>query len=310
MGLARKVLLAAASSAWLRERATRTGFVRRSVAAFMPGERLEDAMAAAARLQALGSGTILTRLGENLTGLEEAEEVTEHYLDALDRIRDAGLHATISVKPTQLGLDLDTETCFRNLERLVDKAIARDNFVWIDMEGSTYVDRTLDLFRRARARTPRVGVALQAYLYRTAQDLESLLPLGPAIRIVKGAYLEPASLAYPAKADVDENFFRLASRLLAGEEAPAGTFLQMATHDRRLIDRLAAEIERRGVSASRYEYAMLYGIQRPLQERMASEGRPLRVLISYGDYWFQWYMRRLAERPANIWFVVRGMVGR
>lgn len=289
-----------------------TAFIRRSVSAFMPGERLEDAMAAAAAQHAQGIGTILTKLGENLVREEEAEDVTRHYLDAFDRIATAGLAARISVKPTQLGLDLDFELCLRNLQRLVDRAAERDNFVWIDMESSAYVERTLDLFRRIRGRSSRVGVALQAYLHRTAEDLESLLrpgSHGPAIRIVKGAYLEASSTALQRKAEVDESYYKLVRRVL-GDNAPEGTFLQIATHDERLITRIADVIDRRQVPASAYEHAMLYGIQRPLQHRLARAGRPLRVLISYGDYWFQWYMRRLAERPANVWFVVKNVFAR
>jgi proline dehydrogenase len=277
------------------------------VATFMPGERLEDAMAAAAAQQQRGVGTIFTKLGENLTRVEEAEEVARHYLDVLDRIQTAGLRAQISVKPTQIGLDLDKELCFRHLQRLVDRAEARDNFVWIDMESSPYVDPTLDLFRRTRARSPRIGIALQAYLYRTAQDVESLVPLGSAIRLVKGAYLEPASVAYPKKADVDDNFYRLSCRLLAEDAQRAGGLLHIATHDARLADRLAAFIDEHRVPASAYEYAMLYGIQRPLQQRLVAAGRPLRVLVAYGEYWFPWYMRRLAERPANVLFVVKNL---
>jgi proline dehydrogenase len=290
---------------WLRERATKTAFVRRSVSTFMPGERFEDAMAAAAAQQALGIGTIFTKLGENLTRIEDAEAVTRHYVDVIDQVQAARLRAQISVKPTQLGLDLDAELCFRNLERLVDRAAMRDNFVWIDMESSPYVDPTLDLFRRARARSRFVGIALQAYLYRTAQDVESLLPLGAAIRLVKGAYLEPPEIAFPKKADVDENFYQLSCRLMGDEAQRAGTLLHIATHDPTLVDRLAAFIDERRVQVSAYEYAMLFGIQRPLQQRLVQAGRPLRVLIAYGEYWFPWYMRRLAERPANVWFVVR-----
>lgn len=307
MGLARKVLLAMSTSAWLRERATRTAFVRRSVSKFMPGERLEDAMAAAAAQQASGIGTIFTKLGENVTRVEEAEAVTQHYLDALDRIQAAGLHAQISVKPTQLGLDLDRELCFANLQRLLDRAAARDNFVWIDMESSPYVDPTLELFRRTRALSPRVGIALQAYLYRTAKDVEALIPLGSAIRLVKGAYLEPPDVAFPKKSDVDENYYTLSCRMLAADAQHAGGLLHIGTHDPTLADRLAAYIDQQHVPPSAYEYAMLYGIQRPLQERLVRSGRPLRVLIAYGDYWFPWYMRRLAERPANVWFVVKNL---
>jgi len=296
------------TNAWLRERATKTAFVRRSVSAFMPGERLEDAVQAAASQQQQGIATILTKLGENVTRDDEAEEVTRHYLDVLDAVHAAGLRAQISVKPTQLGLDLDRDRCFARLARLVERADARENFVWVDMESSPYVDPTLDLFRRARAVSPRVGVALQAYLYRTAEDVESLVPLGAAIRLVKGAYLEPPSVAYPRKADVDENFYRLSCRLLAADAQRAGGLLHIATHDATLADRLAAFIDAQRVPTSAYGYAMLYGIQRQLQQRLVKSGRPLSVLIAYGEYWFPWYMRRLAERPANVWFVVKNIV--
>ena len=308
MSLARKALLAMSTNAWLRERATRTAFVRRSVSAFMPGERLEDAITAAAAQQRQGIRTIFTRLGENLTRADDAEAVTQHYLEVLDQVQAAGLAAQISVKPTQLGLDLDKELCFRNLQRLVDRADQGDNFVWIDMESSPYVDQTLDLFRRARARSPRVGVALQAYLYRTAQDIEALVPLGAAIRMVKGAYLEPADVAYPKKADVDENFYKLSCRLLADDARRAGGLLHMATHDGVLVDRLLVYIDQHQIPTSSYEFAMLYGIQRPLQQRLVAARRPVRVLIAYGEYWFAWYMRRLAERPANVWFVVKNLL--
>ncbi len=307
MSIARKILLAMSTNAWLRDHATKTAFVRRSVSTFMPGERLEDAMAAAAAQEQQGISTIFTKLGENLIRVEDAEEVTRHYLDVLDKVKAAGLRAEISVKPTQLGLDLDRELCFRNLQRLVDRAEERGNFVWIDMESSPYVDPTLDLFRRTRARSPRIGIALQAYLYRTKDDVESLVPLGSAIRLVKGAYLEAASVAFPKKADVDESFYTLSCRLLAEDARNAGGLLHMATHDPVLADRLIAFIDQQRIPKSAYEFAMLYGIQRPLQQRLVKDGRPLRVLIAYGEYWFAWYMRRLAERPANVWFVAKNL---
>jgi proline dehydrogenase len=310
MSVSRKLLLFASTNAWLRERAMKAAFVRRSVSTFMPGERLEDAMAAASLQQPHGIGTIFTRLGENLTRVEDAEDVTRHYLDVLDKVSAAGLDAQISVKPTQLGLDLDKELCFRNLQRLVDRAAERQNFVWIDMESSPYVDPTLDLFRRTRMRSPLIGLALQAYLFRTAKDVESLLPLGVAIRLVKGAYLEPADIAYPKKADVDEHYYKLGCRMLSDEAQRMGTLLHIATHDPVLVDRLNTFITEHGVPTTAYEYAMLYGIQRPLQLRLANEGRRIRVLIAYGEYWFAWYMRRLAERPANVWFVVKNMFAR
>lgn len=304
MALTRRLLLAASTNAWLREQAMRRQFVRRSVSRFMPGERVEDALAAARVLSQQGVSTILTHLGENLAREEEAEEVAAHYLDVLDRVAAAGLDAQISIKPTQLGLDLDPALCQRNLDRLIDRAEQRGNFVWIDMESSSYVDPTLTLFRAARARSARVGVALQAYLYRTPSDLEALLPLGPAIRMVKGAYLEPPDVAYPKKHDVDEQYYRLCCRLLSDNRAP-GAMLHIATHDEALTGRLIAYIDANGIQQSSYEFAMLYGIQRAHQRRIRAAGRPLRILISYGEHWFPWYMRRLAERPANIWFVVK-----
>jgi proline dehydrogenase len=305
----RKALLAASTNAWLRDHATQYGFVKRSVRRFWPGEDVEDALGAAQELAPDRITTILTKLGENLTKREEAEQVTLHYLEVFDKVAAAGLDAQVSVKPTQLGLDLDRSLCERNLDRLIARAEERNNFLWIDMESSPYVDPTIELFRRSRARTSRIGIALQAYLYRTAKDIESLIPLGPAVRIVKGAYLEPASVAYPKKADVDENFYKLCTRLLAPDAIKAGALLHIATHDVALADRLIAFIDREKVLQSAYEFAMLYGIQRSQQLRLAGMGKRVRVLISYGEYWFPWYMRRLAERPANIWFVVKNMGG-
>ncbi len=242
MSLIRRALLSGSTSPWLRERAMKTAFVRRAVSRFMPGEAIEDALRAAAALQARGITTILTRLGENLDTAAAFDEVTAHYLDVLDRAAAAGLDAQISIKPTQLGLDLDPALCERNLIRLVDRAVALGNFVWIDMESSPYVERTIALYRRMRERTPLVGIALQAYLYRTAADVEALVPLGAALRIVKGAYLEPASIAYPRKADVDASFFRLCTRLLAADARGDGALLHIATHDTALAGRLAAWI--------------------------------------------------------------------
>jgi proline dehydrogenase len=306
----RKVLLAMSTSTFLREQATKRGFVRKSVSAFMPGEKLQDALGAAATLKPQKINTIITRLGEGVTKLDEAERVTQHYLDALETIKAAGLDTQISVKPTQLGLDLDAEQCQRNLDRICEKGERLGNVpVWIDMENSPYVDPTLKLYRKSKERYKGVGIAIQAYLFRSAKDIESLIPLGPAVRIVKGAYLEPPDVAYPKKSDVDENFYTLCCRLMAEDAQKSGTLLHIATHDIALSDRLVAFIDQRKVPASAYEFAMLYGIQRSQQQRLAQSGRRLRVLISYGEYWYPWYMRRLAERPANVTFVLKNLFG-
>jgi proline dehydrogenase len=309
MSVMRKALLAGSTNAWLRERATKAAFVRRAVSAFMPGETVDDALRAAKEQQREGINTILTRLGENITRVEEAEEVTQHYFQVLDKVAAAGLDAQVSVKPTQLGLDQDPAICRRNLDRLIERTEQRNNFLWIDMESSPYVEPTLELYRYGRARTSKIGVAIQSYLYRTETDVESLIPLGSAIRMVKGAYLEPPDVAFPRKADVDENFFKMCVRLLQPDAIQAGCLLHIATHDTALVERLTAWIAANNVPASAYEFAMLYGIQRGHQQRMAKEGKRLRVLISYGEYWFPWYMRRLAERPANVWFVLKNLLG-
>jgi proline dehydrogenase len=307
MSVMRKSLLWASTNPWMRERAMRTSFVRRSVVKFMPGETIEDAIQAAKALKPSGLGTILTRLGENITKIEEAREVSDHYLRVIDLIQAAGIDAHVSIKPTQLGYDQDPEVCFRYCVGLLQRCEATKSFFWLDMESSPYVDGTIALFKRLRERSDKVGIAIQAYLYRTEKDIEPLVALGSAIRLVKGAYLEPASIAYPKKADVDANYFKLASRLLQDDSARPGALLHIATHDIGLQERLQAVIAERRVSTARYEFAMLYGIQTARQMQLGKQGLRTRCLISYGEYWFPWYMRRLAERPANVWFVAKNM---
>jgi proline dehydrogenase len=241
---------------------------------------------------------------------EEADEVREHYLGALDKIAAQGAAAEISVKPTQLGLDLDEERCAARLELLAARSEATANFLWIDMEQAAYTDATLRLVRRARAQHRRVGVCLQSYLRRTAGDLEALLPTGAGIRLVKGAYNEPAERAFPRKADVDASYLALARRLLQATEAGSGVRTVFGTHDRALIDAIVADAGGRGLPRASAEFHLLYGIQRAEQERLAAAGWPVKVLISYGAYWFPWYMRRLAERPANVLFVARSLLAR
>lgn len=305
MGLLRSILLAGSESVWLREQLTRRAFVRRSVSRFMPGERLRDALEACQILRDAGVATLLTCLGENVTTRDEAGAITDHYIDALRQIADAGVDTQLSVKLTQLGLDLGLDCCLDNLHRIVERASASTQMVWIDMEASPYVDATLEVYRRARLERPFVGVCLQAYLRRTAADLEALLPLGPAIRLVKGAYRESPDVAFARKADVDRSFETLTARLAGSDARAAGAFVGLGTHDPALIDRLIELTA--GVPRSAFEFEMLYGIQTGLQRRLVADGHRLRVLISYGSQWFPWYMRRLAERPANVWFVLKNL---
>ena len=310
MSLTRKALLWASTNAWIRENAMRTGFVRRSVSKFMPGERIEDAIEAAKGLKPAGVHTILTRLGENIAHIGEAEEVCEHYLQVIDLIAAAGIDSQISVKPTQLGYDQDPEVCVRYCLRLIERCEQTKTFFWLDMESSPYVDGTIALFKRLRDRTPNIGIAIQAYLFRTEKDIDELVALGSAIRMVKGAYLEPPDVAYPDKADVDQNYFKLCARLLQEDAFKPGALLHIATHDVGLQERLLKVIAERKVSPDRYEFAMLFGIQPARQKELAASGARIRCLISYGEFWFPWYMRRLAERPANVWFVVKNMFRR
>ena len=303
----RKSLLWASTNPWLRDRATRTKFVRRSVVKFMPGETVEEAIDAAKALKPSGLGTILTRLGENITRIAEAQDVSDHYLRVADLIQAAGIDAHVSVKPTQLGYDQNPDVCFKYCLTLLKKCEATKSFFWLDMESSPYVDGTIALFKRLREHSEMVGIAIQAYLRRTEKDIEELVPLGSAIRLVKGAYLEPPSVAFPAKADVDAHYFKLASRLLQDDNTRPGALLHIATHDIPLQERLQKVIADRKVPLNRYEFAMLYGIQTGRQVQLGKQGIRTRCLISYGEYWFPWYMRRLAERPANVWFVAKNM---
>ena len=306
MSFARSVLLRASKSQWLAGQIMSRDFARRAVKRFMPGERVEDALAAAQPLAAAGLGTVITQLGENLTALAEADAVREHYLGVYDLIKARGLPTWPSVKPTQLGLDLSPGACLANLEALATKADATGCFLWIDMEDSSYVDRTLDLFRKLRATHQNVGLCLQSYLRRTPQDLATLLPLKPAIRLVKGAYAEPAHVAFPDKRDVDLAFYELSVRLLEAAR-DGGALPVLGTHDVPLLGRIIARAAELGVKDGAYEIHMLYGIRAADQRALAAQGRKVRTLISYGAHWFPWYMRRLAERPANVWFVVKNV---
>jgi len=306
MGLMRSLLLAASQNRWLRDHATQYSFVRGTVLRFMPGETLDDALGAAETLRSNRIGTVFTHLGENIKDRGEAQQVAEHYLEVLKRIREKSLQAEISVKLTQLGLDLSADLCFEHLNAIIERA-AKDSIVWVDMEASNYVDSTLDLYRRALMAHPNVGICLQAYLYRTKDDLGTLLPLRPSIRLVKGAYNEPPTIAFPRKQDVDKNYFQLGRQMLRAKKENRCMRAAFGTHDVTLIRRLANCASAEGFAKKEFEVQMLYGIQRAEQERLASEGCTSIVLVAYGSYWYPWFVRRLAERPANLWFIVRNV---
>jgi proline dehydrogenase len=306
MSLMRSLLLATSQNRWLRDHATRYRFMKSTVARFMPGEHFDDALQAARTLARKRIGTVFTHLGENIKDRQEAWQVTEHYLEVLDGIRNSGLRAEISVKLTQLGLDLSADLCFDNLKTIIERA-QKNSIVWVDMEASNYVDVTLDAYRRALQMFPNIGVCLQAYLHRTKEDLSRLLPLRPSIRLVKGAYNEPPEIALPNKQDVDENYFALAAEILAAKKENRCVRAAFGTHDVALIRRLSELSSKLGIAKTDFEVQMLYGIQRDEQERLATEGCTSIVLVAYGSYWYPWFVRRLAERPANLWFMVRNV---
>jgi proline dehydrogenase len=309
MSLMRSLLLAASQNIWLREHASHYKFVRRSVARFMPGEDIDDALAAARLLEVKRIGTVFTHLGENIRDASEADEVTQHYLIVLERIRAAELQTEISVKLTQLGLDQSVDLCSANVKRILQSE-DRAKTVWIDMEASAYVDATLEVYRRALVEFPRTGICLQAYLFRTKKDLEALLPLKPSVRLVKGAYKEPPSVAFPAKSDVDESYFSLGESMLRAQRDDAMFRAAFGTHDAAMIKRLEGFCASERMPKSALEIQMLYGIQRAEQERLATEGYRSAVLVAYGKYWYPWFARRLAERPANLWFLAKNLFAR
>jgi proline dehydrogenase len=306
----RSVLLWMARNERLAETIPALPFAQRAVRRFLPGERVEDALAAAERLRDERIGVLFTRLGENLHTLAEAAEVAAHYQDVL--ARDAGRrHAAgaieISIKPTQLGLDQDPAACLAHCHDIARRCAEAGTWLWVDMEGSAHTDRTIELAAALMAEHDNVGIALQAYLRRTADDVARLLPLRPAIRLVKGAYDEPAAIAYRDAAEVDASFLGLAL-MIAGQAARGEARLALGTHDVELIGQIRTLTEAQGIARKVLEVHMLYGIREQELRRLRDAGHPAFSLVAYGSAWYRWYMRRLAERPANVVFALRQLI--
>lgn len=273
----------------------------------MPGEDFDSALSAARELHGEGLGVVFTALGENITTIAEADDVATHYRAVIERSRAAGIPAEVSVKPSHLGLDLDLPVTVTHLESLARAAAEAGTFLWLDMEGSAYVEPTIQLYQDLRSRHENVGICIQAYLRRTAADVQRLLPLRPAIRIVKGAYDEPQSIAYRSRSEVDASYLALA--VVLSEAARDGRArLVLGTHDVSLIERTAGFAEAAGVPKDKVEVHMLYGIRAAEQRRLGAAGYRVSVLIAYGSAWYAWYMRRLAERPANVVFALRQLL--
>jgi proline dehydrogenase len=278
-------------------------WARRLSARFVAGDNLPDALVTCQRINEEGISVTLDHLGENVTSLAEAAASRDAYLRALTEIVNLKINGNVSLKLTQFGMDLSLDECRANVEALVREADALCNFVRVDMESSEYTDRTLDLVIDLHARYKATGTVIQAYLYRSREDVEMLCARGIRVRLCKGAYLEPPSVAFKSKADVDRNFVELMNLLLE-----TGVYPAIATHDEKIIEQTKSFVESRKISRDSFEFQMLYGIRRDIQKRLVKEGYRLRLYVPYGQAWYPYFMRRLAERPANVFFLARNLL--
>ncbi len=281
---------------------TSNGTTRRMARRFVAGETLQEAIAAARRCNDAGMAASLDYLGENVASTSDAQRFRDEYLEIFETIDQEKLNANVSCKLTQLGLDINSEFCTGLVLSIVERAASFDNFLRVDMEGSAYTLRTIDLVKRVRSRNPAVGTVIQSYLYRSEKDVADLLACGCRIRLVKGAYKEPEDVAFPSKADVDANFVRLMQTLLS-----SGFYHAIATHDPRMIAATIRYAASKGISKDDFEFQMLYGVRTDLQRRLVKDGYRVRVYIPFGNDWFPCFMRRLAERPANVGFILRNL---
>jgi proline dehydrogenase len=299
----RAALLALASNRKLRAWAETSPLGRRISSRFIAGRTLEEALAVCVKLRSQGLTATLDYLGENVKSAEEAAACRDVFVRAIEALHTAGLDPNVSIKLTQFGIDFSEAACEQNVTSLVETAERCGGFVRVDMEGSAYTQRTLDLVARVHRRHPACGTVLQACLYRSAQDVTRLIEAGIRVRLVKGAYLEPPEIAFPGKAEVDRHYVGLAHHLLAGGRYPA-----IATHDERIIDRIERFAMNNGVARDSFEFQMLYGIRRDLQRRLHDDGYPVRIYVPFGEAWFPYFMRRLAERPANLLFLLKNLL--
>jgi proline dehydrogenase len=304
----RRLLLWLAGNAWLREHLPRFAFAKRAARRFMPGERVEDALEAAREFRDQGIGTILTRLGEDVTSAREADAVAAHYEDVIERLAAQDIDGYVSFKLTQLGLEQDPDRAYERCARLAQRAAGHGGIVVIDMESSRLVDPTLALYERLLAEHPGSGICLQAYLRRTAGDVQRLLPMRPFVRLVKGAYREPADICFQSRREIDASYVTLATLMLQAQASGGEVGIGLGTHDIALIELIHGQAVALGLDQRAFEVEMLYGVRLDQQRRLAREGYRVRDLISYGEAWYPWYMRRLAERPANVAFAVRQVV--
>jgi proline dehydrogenase len=289
----------------LKDFAARFRLFKKLTTRFVAGETIDEAIAAIRELNAEGCSASFDHLNESVANPAEAEGEVEEYLEILRRIEETGINSNVSIKLTQFGLELDPELAYKNARAIVVEAAQRGNFVRVDMEASTVTQKTIDIFKRLRAEfgLNDVGIVLQSYLRRTYQDAEELVKLPARIRICKGAYNEPADVAFPEKKDTDENYIRVMQLLLL-----SGVYHGIATHDPKMIEATINFANEKGIAKDAFEFQMLYGVRRDLQRQLAKDGYNMRVYVPYGKHWYPYFMRRLAERPANVWFVLKNLL--
>ncbi|MDT8436292.1 MAG: proline dehydrogenase family protein [Gemmatimonadota bacterium] len=280
-------------------------FSRSAAAKFVAGESSDEALAVARQLNDAGFRVTLDLLGESVRARDEAEQATAAYRGSLDEIAASDAKSTISLKPTQLGLDIDEEFCYRNIRAVVEHAAGLGNFVRMDMESSAHTERTLRVFHRVFAEFDNVGIVVQSYLYRTEDDVKELVRVGAPVRLCKGAYKEPASVAFQTKGEVNASFVRLMRMLLDG-----GVPTAIASHDERMIDATLEHVQKSGIPDDAFELQMLYGVRRAYQQQLVDNGLRMRIYVPYGSQWYSYLMRRMAERPANLLFGLRAVIGR
>jgi len=300
----RSVLLWLSRNKTVRGWFTRLGLARRAARRFVAGETIEEAIQAIRELNAQRITATLDHLGENVETAADATRATEDYLKALDALGASGVQSHVSVKLTALGLDLGDELCRANVVRILAKAKEIGTLVTIDMESTQYTDRTLAIFRDLRREFTNVGIVIQSYLYRSEADIVALCKEGAHVRLCKGAYKEPPVHAFPKKADVDASYVRLMKMLLSPEARASKTYGAIATHDPRMVEATRQYAQEHLVPRDEFEFQMLHGIRRDLQKELADDGYGMRVYVPYGTEWYPYYVRRLAERPANLWFIV------
>jgi proline dehydrogenase len=301
--MVRSILLKLSESKGFAHWVTTNSTTRRMSHRFVAGETLDEAVQVARQCNDAGMLATLDYLGENVSTIADAQKARDSYLEVFDRISKEKLNANVSCKLTQLGLDLSAEFCDGQVLSIAERAAAYENFLRIDMEGSIYTQRTVELVKRVRAQTPSVGAVIQSYLYRSESDVQDLLSYGCRIRLCKGAYKESAEVAFPRKADVDANYVKLMRMLL-----PSGFYHGIATHDPRMIAETIRCAAEKNISKDDFEFQMLYGVRTDLQRRLVRDGYRVRVYIPYGRDWFPYFMRRLAERPANLIFFLRNFL--